>query len=256
MRCATRSTRGCSPAPGRAIPSPPAHGARRSGARLAAMPARSRTDRRNRSRRAGAAGHGVSRQRRHRARRRGVARPLPPSAAPGRGSRISAAFSRGWPRRGAGRLRSRNCRRGIVQEGAGDCIWDASRGVFWAGYGPRSDVGALAEIANCFGVPVLGLELATEHYYHLDTCFCALPGGEVALLSAARSRRALGALIEEHRSGGDSASPPRRRRPQRFSLNAVDRRPRSDHDAAARRVCAPSSRSAATAAATSICPAS
>ena len=28
--------------------------------------------------------------------------------------------------------------KGIWQEGAGDCIWDASRQMFWAGFGPRS----------------------------------------------------------------------------------------------------------------------
>src|SRR4051812_29277331 len=27
---------------------------------------------------------------------------------------------------------------GVVQEGAGDCIWDQDRGFFWAGYGQRS----------------------------------------------------------------------------------------------------------------------
>ena len=31
---------------------------------------------------------------------------------------------------------------GIVLEGAGDCVWDETRGLFWMGYGPRSDAAA------------------------------------------------------------------------------------------------------------------
>lgn len=68
---------------------------------------------------------------------------------------------------------------GCVQEGAGDFIWDAPRGQFWAGYGPRSNRRGLDAVADVFGRPVLALELATEQFYHLDTCFCPLPGGEV-----------------------------------------------------------------------------
>src|SRR5213078_4210563 len=31
---------------------------------------------------------------------------------------------------------------GVLQEGAGDCIWDAGRSLFWAGFGPRSSKGS------------------------------------------------------------------------------------------------------------------
>jgi N-dimethylarginine dimethylaminohydrolase len=68
---------------------------------------------------------------------------------------------------------------GLFQEGAGDCIWDLGRQLFWAGYGPRSSRGALAIIQGVFGQEVVPLELATPQYYHLDTCFCPLAGGEV-----------------------------------------------------------------------------
>jgi len=68
---------------------------------------------------------------------------------------------------------------GCVQEGAGDFIWDAHRGLFWAGYGPRSNRRGLDAVAEVFARPALALELASAKFYHLDTCFCPLPGGEV-----------------------------------------------------------------------------
>lgn len=68
---------------------------------------------------------------------------------------------------------------GVFQEGAGDCIWDAGRRHFWAGWGPRSVREAIGHIAAFFAQPVVGLELATERFYHLDTCFCPLSGGEL-----------------------------------------------------------------------------
>ncbi len=68
---------------------------------------------------------------------------------------------------------------GCYQEGAGDCIWDATRGHFWAGFGPRSSREAADAMASHFGREVVALELATEQSYHLDVCFCPLSGGEI-----------------------------------------------------------------------------
>ena len=68
---------------------------------------------------------------------------------------------------------------GMVHEGAGDGLWDASRQMFWTGFGPRSDQSAADAIAQHFARDVVALELATERFYHLDTCFCPLSGGEV-----------------------------------------------------------------------------
>lgn len=78
---------------------------------------------------------------------------------------------------------------GMFQEGAGDCIWDAARQLFWAAYGPRSTVKSLEVIGGFFGQPVVGLELVTERFYHLDTCFCVLSGGEVVYYPPALSPR-------------------------------------------------------------------
>jgi N-dimethylarginine dimethylaminohydrolase len=68
---------------------------------------------------------------------------------------------------------------GVIQEGAGDCIWDADRRLFWAGFGPRSSRSSVSVIAQTFGQEVVPLELVSDRYYHLDTCFCPLAGGKL-----------------------------------------------------------------------------
>jgi N-dimethylarginine dimethylaminohydrolase len=68
---------------------------------------------------------------------------------------------------------------GLFQEGAGDCIWDAHRGHFWAGWGQRSSRAAAGAVAGFFGREVAPLELASPRFYHLDTCFCPLSDGEI-----------------------------------------------------------------------------
>ena len=68
---------------------------------------------------------------------------------------------------------------GVLQEGAGDAIWDTDRKLFWVGYGQRSSKSSVAAIHQAFGQEVVGLELASDRFYHLDTCFCPLAGGKV-----------------------------------------------------------------------------
>jgi len=68
---------------------------------------------------------------------------------------------------------------GVVLEGAGDCLWDARRGLFWMGSGFRSDQRAAAVVDDTFGVACVPLELADPSFYHLDTALCALPCGGV-----------------------------------------------------------------------------
>ena len=108
---------------------------------------------------------------------------------------------------------------GAIQEGAGDFIWDAPRGLFWAGHGQRSDRRGMDGVAEFFGRETVALELATPRFYHLDTCFCPLPGGEVLYYPPAftaasdriiRERVARSDLIEA--SDEDAA---------RFCVNAV-----------------------------------
>jgi N-dimethylarginine dimethylaminohydrolase len=83
---------------------------------------------------------------------------------------------------------------GVLQEGAGDCIWDETRGFFWAGHGQRSTASSLAAIEKTFGRAVIGLELATDRYYHLDTCFCPLQGGRLLYYPPAFTVKALAAI--------------------------------------------------------------
>jgi len=68
---------------------------------------------------------------------------------------------------------------GAVLEGAGDCLWDARRTLFWMGSGFRSDKAAAAVVDDTFGVPCVPLDLADPSFYHLDTALCPLPCGAV-----------------------------------------------------------------------------
>jgi N-dimethylarginine dimethylaminohydrolase len=80
---------------------------------------------------------------------------------------------------------------GMAHEGAGDGLWDETRGLFWTGYGQRSDRDAAAVIAETFGRETVALELATPRFYHLDTCFRPLSGGELLYYPPAFTPRAL-----------------------------------------------------------------
>jgi N-dimethylarginine dimethylaminohydrolase len=68
---------------------------------------------------------------------------------------------------------------GLVLEGAGDCVWDDTRSMFWIGFGPRSDAAARHVIEDQFGVPAVALELVDPRFYHMDTALCPLTHGEI-----------------------------------------------------------------------------
>ena len=108
---------------------------------------------------------------------------------------------------------------GVFQEGAGDCIWDRTRARFWVGYGQRSTHESVAAISRFFGQPLVGLELVNPRFYHLDTCFCVLPRGQILYYPPAFSAEGIAsirALVAEDQlieATDDDAA--------RFCVNAV-----------------------------------
>jgi N-dimethylarginine dimethylaminohydrolase len=79
----------------------------------------------------------------------------------------------------------------VVLEGAGDCVWDPARQMFWTGYGPRSDKDAARVVAETYGVEALPLELVNPSFYHMDTALAPLPRGEVMYVPSAFSEEGL-----------------------------------------------------------------
>lgn len=85
---------------------------------------------------------------------------------------------------------------GLFFEGAGDAIWDGTRQLIWTGYGQRSSRDMFRTIEELYGVPAIALELIDPRFYHLDTCFCVLSGGEVLWYPAAFSASAASVVRE------------------------------------------------------------
>ena len=84
----------------------------------------------------------------------------------------------------------------VVLEGAGDCVWDATRELFWLGYGQRSDAAARRPVEELLGRDVVALELADPRFYHMDTALSPLPGGEVMYLPEAFTAAGRGEIRE------------------------------------------------------------
>jgi N-dimethylarginine dimethylaminohydrolase len=90
----------------------------------------------------------------------------------------------------------------MTLEGAGDCIWDPGRRLFWMGSGFRTDAAAGRVLEQHFGVRCLTLVFADPSFYHLDTAFSVLPCGGVIYYPAAFTSAAL-ATIHDHVAPGD-----------------------------------------------------
>src|SRR5712691_331302 len=85
---------------------------------------------------------------------------------------------------------------GLVLEGAGDCVWDDARNLFWMGYGRRSDAHARDAVEATFAVEVVALELVDPRFYHLDTALSAMPRGEVIYFPGAFTAAARAAILK------------------------------------------------------------
>lgn len=79
-------------------------------------------------------------------------------------------------------------------EGEGDVLLHPGTRRMWAGYGVRTTLESHRELAVFFGVEVVSLRLIDERFYHLDTCFCPLPGGRAFYFPAAFDRPSLEAI--------------------------------------------------------------
>jgi ornithine aminotransferase len=83
---------------------------------------------------------------------------------------------------------------GVFFEGAGDCLWDRHRRMLWTGWGQRSAREAADAIARLYGLPTIALELIDPRFYHLDTAFCVLSGGEILYVPGAFSEAGLATI--------------------------------------------------------------
>jgi N-dimethylarginine dimethylaminohydrolase len=105
----------------------------------------------------------------------------------------------------------------VFFEGAGDVIPAGNK--LFAGYRFRSDIRSHTALSQLLNLEVVSLELVDPRFYHLDTCFCVLPGGELIYYPKAFDRYA-NRLIEEHFEVGKRL---RVAKPEadRFACNAV-----------------------------------
>ncbi len=81
-------------------------------------------------------------------------------------------------------------------EGEGDALFQPGEPLLWGGYGVRSSLQAHGHLAEALGVEVVPLRLVDERFYHLDTCFCPLPGHRVVYYPDAFDRGSLDAIAE------------------------------------------------------------
>ena len=75
-------------------------------------------------------------------------------------------------------------------EGAGDALFDRVRPQVYAGYGWRSERGAVTQLQELVGARVIPLLLVDERFYHLDVALCPLTSGHVMVYMDAFSSHA------------------------------------------------------------------
>jgi N-dimethylarginine dimethylaminohydrolase len=75
---------------------------------------------------------------------------------------------------------------GLYFEGAGDLL--GFPGEMFGGYRQRSDVRAFPLLSVLFDREIIPVELVDSRFYHLDTCFCPLTGGELLYFPPAFDR--------------------------------------------------------------------
>lgn len=102
-------------------------------------------------------------------------------------------------------------------EGAGDLL--GFHDGWFGGYRQRSDIRAFPVLSELFGKEILPLELIDGRFYHLDTCFCPLSGGDLLYYPAAFDRYAQAAIAD--RIPTVSRLPVPEQEALKFACNAV-----------------------------------
>jgi len=103
-------------------------------------------------------------------------------------------------------------------EGMGDALWHADKQLLWGGFGFRTDESAYQYISDIFDVPVITLELTSEHFYHLDTCLSILNRGTALVYKKAFTEESLAQIehVFDHIIEADT-----REAEQLFACNVV-----------------------------------
>lgn len=102
-------------------------------------------------------------------------------------------------------------------EGAGDLLGFSD--AWFGGYRQRSDIRAFPILSQVFGREILPVELVDGRFYHLDTCFCPLSGGELLYYPAAFDSYGRSVIAERIPSGRRLAVP--ETEALKFACNAV-----------------------------------
>jgi len=100
-------------------------------------------------------------------------------------------------------------------EGEGDLLLCGD--LFFSGYHIRSDVQAHQAVAEIIEREILALELTSDWFYHLDTCFCPLSRGQALFYPPAFDTYAL-KVLENHIA---TLVPVPEEEARRFACNAV-----------------------------------
>lgn len=89
----------------------------------------------------------------------------------------------------------------------------------FAGYRYRSDIASHKAIGKILGRRIISLELVNPAFYHLDTCFCPLPSGDLLYYPGAFDEYGLKVIREVVDKG--RLIEIKREEAERFSCNAV-----------------------------------
>ena len=109
-------------------------------------------------------------------------------------------------------------KKGVYFEGAGDLL--GAPDLWLGGYRKRSDIGAYSQLSDLFEREIIPVELVDDRYYHLDTCFCPLSGGEILYYPDAFDPYARAVISERIAPERRIAVPPAEA--ARFACNAVN----------------------------------